>query len=146
MKWTLASIAAVAVWYAPAGAQCRVPIGSNEGKLLAFYEVPLIFAPAVAPENAAAGQMRLSLEVEYLPKPNAEIQRTGACFTRLRATRREIPTACRRESSRLSAGGTNRGAANASAIPITPNTITISTIVKPRRPDRASWKARVGIT
>lgn len=65
---------------ASAGAQCRVPISSNEGKLLAFYTVPIVFSAATAPSPARAGSFRLAIEAEYVPKPSAEIEKTGKCF------------------------------------------------------------------
>ncbi len=63
-----------------ASAQCKVSIGSNEGKLLAFYVAPLVFAPAVSPGQMRTGAVRVGFEAEYLPKPSSEIQRTGKCF------------------------------------------------------------------
>ena len=33
--------------------ECRVPKGSNEAKLLAFYSMPVAFSPAGAPEHAS---------------------------------------------------------------------------------------------
>ena len=64
-----------------AAAQCRVPAGSNEGKLLAFYTAPIVFSMATAPQVMPPGRIRIGAEVEYIPKPDPEIQRTGACFT-----------------------------------------------------------------
>jgi hypothetical protein len=62
-------------------AQCRVRAGSNEGKLLAFYTAPIVFSMATAPQEMRPGSIRIGAEAEYIPKPDPEIQQTGACFT-----------------------------------------------------------------
>jgi len=66
---------------ADATAQCKVPSSSNEGKLLAFYTAPIAFSMATAPTVMRAGSIRLGAEGEYVPKPDPEIEQTGACFT-----------------------------------------------------------------
>src|SRR6476469_106859 len=63
-----------------AEAQCKVPSSSNEGKLLAFYSVPLVFSAATAPETLGAGAVRIGFEGELIPEPNPEIEKTGKCF------------------------------------------------------------------
>jgi hypothetical protein len=63
-----------------AGAQCRVPSSSNEGRLLTFYSVPLVFSTDQAPTSLRPGSVRLSFEAEYLPKPDQAIEKTGICF------------------------------------------------------------------
>lgn len=80
MRRILAALAALALLAGGASAQCRVPSSSNEGKLLAFYAVPLIFSAAAAPDVLTAGSIRLGFEGELIPKPSAEIQKTGKCF------------------------------------------------------------------
>lgn len=80
MRILWSALAAAAIFAGTAGAQCKVPIASNEGKLLAFYTVPLVFSAATEPEATTAGTVRVGFEGEYIPKPNAEIQRTGKCF------------------------------------------------------------------
>jgi hypothetical protein len=75
------SAAALALFAGAAGAQCKVASSSNEGKLLAFYTVPIVFSAATAPEVLPPGAIRLGFEGEYIPKPSAEIQRSGKCFT-----------------------------------------------------------------
>jgi hypothetical protein len=67
--------------YGEAAAQCEVRSGSNEGKLLAFYTAPIVFSMAGAPEVLPPASLRIGGEAEYLPKPNREIEQTGACFT-----------------------------------------------------------------
>jgi len=62
-------------------AQCRVGSDSNEGKLLAFYTAPIVFSMAAAPEVMPPASIRIGGEGEYIPKPNAAIEQTGACFT-----------------------------------------------------------------
>ena len=68
-------------WCGEAAAQCKVRIGSNEGKLLAFYTAPIVFSMAGAPEVLEAGSFRIGGEGEYIPKPDPAIEQTGACFT-----------------------------------------------------------------
>ena len=80
MKLVWGALAAAVVISATAGAQCKVPISSNEGKLLAFYTVPLVFSAATEPSDVTPGSIRVGFEAEYIPKPNAEIQKTGKCF------------------------------------------------------------------
>jgi hypothetical protein len=62
-------------------AQCKVSAGSNEGRLLAFYTAPIVFSMATAPQEMRPASIRIGAEAEYIPKPDPEIQRTGACFT-----------------------------------------------------------------
>lgn len=64
-----------------ADGQCRVKASSNEGKLLAFYTAPIVFSMATAPQEMRPGSIRIGAEGEYIPKPDPEIQQTGACFT-----------------------------------------------------------------
>ncbi|HMF87651.1 MAG TPA: hypothetical protein VK575_06200 [Gemmatimonadaceae bacterium] len=64
-----------------AAAQCTVRAGSNEGKLLAFYTAPIVFSMATAPQEIPPGRIRIGAEAEYIPKPDPEIEQTGACFT-----------------------------------------------------------------
>lgn len=60
--------------------ECRVPKGSNEAKLLAFYSAPVAFSLASAPEHAQPWTLRLGLEVGLVPDPDSAIQQSGACF------------------------------------------------------------------
>jgi hypothetical protein len=69
------------IMHREATAQCRVGIGSNEGKLLAFYTAPIVFSMAMAPEALRPGSIRIGGEAEYIPKPNPTIEQTGECFT-----------------------------------------------------------------
>src|ERR1700680_3621804 len=64
-----------------ATAQCRVPTGSNEAKLLAFYTAPIVFTMATAPEELPPASIRIGAEGEYIPKPDPAIEQTGRCFT-----------------------------------------------------------------
>ena len=64
-----------------AGAQCKVTVGSNEGKLLAFYTAPIVFSMAIAPEVLQPASIRIGAEAEYIPKPDTAIEQTGACVT-----------------------------------------------------------------
>ncbi len=56
-------------------------VGSNEGKLLAFYTAPIVFSMAIAPEVLQPASIRIGAEAEYIPKPDPAIEQTGACFT-----------------------------------------------------------------
>src|SRR2546423_3216681 len=67
--------------YGEAAAQCKVSGESNEGKLLAFYTAPIVFSMAGAPEVQTPGSIRIGGEGEYVPRPSAAIEQTGACFT-----------------------------------------------------------------
>ena len=80
MRRVFGALALAAVSAGSAGAQCKVPVGSNEGKLLAFYIAPLVFSAAEDPGRMTSGSIRVGFEGEYIPKPNPEIQRTGKCF------------------------------------------------------------------
>jgi len=81
MRLSLVLGIALLVAQEEAGAQCRVKIDSNEGKLLAFYTAPIVFSMATAPQVMAPGSIRIGAEGEYIPKPNRAIEQTGACFT-----------------------------------------------------------------
>ena len=81
MRLSLVLGVALLVAQQEAGAQCRVKIDSNEGKLLAFYTAPIVFSMATAPQVMAPGSIRIGAEGEYIPKPNRAIEQTGACFT-----------------------------------------------------------------
>jgi hypothetical protein len=80
MRTLWGALAATVIWAGAAGAQCKVSSESNEGKLLAFYSVPLVFSAATEPESAPPGSIRIGFEGEYIPKPSAEIEHTGKCF------------------------------------------------------------------
>jgi len=69
------------IGFGQAMAQCSVSSESNEGKLLAFYTAPLVFSMAGAPEVLPPASIRIGVEAEYVPKPDPEIEQTGACFT-----------------------------------------------------------------
>ena len=73
--------ALLCVSLANADAQCKVSSKSNEGKLLAFYTAPIAFSMATAPTVMRAGSIRFGAEGEYVPKPDAALEQTGACFT-----------------------------------------------------------------
>ena len=52
---------------------------SNEAKTMAIFAVPLAFSGAVAPAPAAAGRLRLGLELTYLPKVQASVATPTVC-------------------------------------------------------------------
>jgi hypothetical protein len=63
-----------------AHAQCVAPIHSNEAKLIAFYEAPIVFAPAGAPGALAPGGLSLTGDVTYVPPAPRSIQTTTLCY------------------------------------------------------------------
>ncbi len=62
--------------------ECRVPKGSNEAKLLAFYSAPVAFSPAGAPEHSPPWTLRLGGEFGFVPEPDSSIQQSSVCFIR----------------------------------------------------------------
>ena len=77
-----AAIAALGtlVWTAAASAQCRPPANSHEARLLAFYEAPIVFSMAAAPERLALGAIRLGAEGIPVPSPNPALQHPEYCY------------------------------------------------------------------
>jgi hypothetical protein len=61
-------------------AQCVPPANTNEAKLLAFYEAPIIFAPATGPMVLAPLHVALTGEVTGIPTPSASLQHTDFCY------------------------------------------------------------------
>jgi hypothetical protein len=61
-------------------AQCVPPANSNEAKLLAFYEAPIIFAPADGPMLLKPLHVALTGEVTGIPTPSASLQHTDFCY------------------------------------------------------------------
>jgi hypothetical protein len=62
-------------------AQCVPPTNSNEARLLAFYEAPLVFSFATQPQISAPWTVRVGGELSPIPTPDPAIERTGYCFT-----------------------------------------------------------------
>jgi hypothetical protein len=62
-------------------AQCTPPANSNEARLLAHYEAPVVFATADVPTVLPLGGLALSGEVVGVPAPSAAITTTGYCYT-----------------------------------------------------------------
>jgi hypothetical protein len=63
-----------------AAAQCRPPTSSHEARLLAFYEVPAVFALGSAPERLPAGAIKVGAEAEPVPSPNAALTHPQYCY------------------------------------------------------------------
>ena len=83
MLWGVVVIALDILGQATAApGECRVPKGSNEAKLLAFYSGPVAFSPAAAPEHARPWTLRLGVEVGFVPDPDSAIQQSSFCFIR----------------------------------------------------------------
>jgi hypothetical protein len=62
------------------GAQCTPPANSNEARLLAFYEAPIVFSTADAPMRMAPGSVALTAELTGVPAPAANAQQTNFCY------------------------------------------------------------------
>jgi hypothetical protein len=62
------------------GAQCTPPANSNEARLLAFYEAPIVFSTADAPMRLAPGSVALTGELTGVPAPAAGAQETNFCY------------------------------------------------------------------
>ncbi len=67
--------------FAPAAGQCRPGKNTNEAKLLAYYSAPLAFSMVGPTSHNLRPSARLLGEIEPIPKPDPEIQKTGSCFT-----------------------------------------------------------------
>ena len=63
-----------------AGAQCTPPATSNEARLLAFYEAPIVFSTADVPIRLAPGSVALTGELTGVPAPAANAQETNFCY------------------------------------------------------------------
>jgi hypothetical protein len=63
-----------------AAAQCRPPARSHEARLLAFYEAPLVFSIAGAPERVTLGDVRVGVEAGSIPSPHAALQQPEFCY------------------------------------------------------------------
>lgn len=63
-----------------AAAQCRPPADSHEARLLAFYEAPIAFSMAGAPERSTTGGIRLGFEAVPVPTPRPELQHPSYCY------------------------------------------------------------------
>jgi hypothetical protein len=65
---------------AQARAQCVPPPGSNEAKLLAFYEAPVAFATVMPPEILSPGHFAITGELTGVPAPANALLQTGYCY------------------------------------------------------------------
>lgn len=77
------SLALVFAALAPLGAsgQCLPPEDSNEARLLAFYEAPMIFSAQLTQGRMRTGGIAIAGDLTYIPKPDPSLQRTSRCFT-----------------------------------------------------------------
>src|SRR5262249_21248528 len=78
-KLTLMVLALAAA--SEARAQCKPPLNSNEAKLLAFYEAPVVFAPTAAPTLLAPGHLNLVGELTVVPTAPRALSQTHECYT-----------------------------------------------------------------
>jgi hypothetical protein len=65
---------------ASAAAQCVPPANSNEAKLLAFYEAPIVFGTADAPMRLSGGSVTLTGELVGVPAPSSKAQQVNFCY------------------------------------------------------------------
>jgi hypothetical protein len=63
-----------------AAAQCRPPANSNVAKLMAFYELPIIYATPDAPVVQPLGKVDLTFELVGVPTPPASIEQSDYCY------------------------------------------------------------------
>ena len=66
--------------FGAAGAQCRPPAGSHEARLLAFYEAPVLFSMASAPERLAPGALSVGAEAIPVPSPDPALTHPSFCY------------------------------------------------------------------
>lgn len=63
-----------------ARAQCMPPANSDEARLLAHYEAPIVFATADLPAILPLGGLSLTGEVVGVPAPSAAINKADYCY------------------------------------------------------------------
>lgn len=65
-----------------AGAQatCRPDSDANEAKMLAFFAAPIAFSPAGTIAPMRLGEVRLSVDVTYVPSPGDDITSPDVCY------------------------------------------------------------------
>jgi hypothetical protein len=82
VHWAIRLLAVVAGAGVPAiaGGQCVPPANSNEAKLLAFYEAPIVFATGDAPTALAFGHVALMGELVGVPTPSRTLQESSYCY------------------------------------------------------------------
>jgi hypothetical protein len=64
-----------------ARAQCSPPLNSNEARLLAFYEAPVVFAPVAAPTILEPGHIGITGELTTVPAAPRSLDHTHYCYT-----------------------------------------------------------------
>ena len=74
------AVALGTVPFGAAGAQCRPPAASHEARLLAFYEAPVIFSMASAPERLAPGAVSVGGEAIPVPSPDPALTHPSFCY------------------------------------------------------------------
>jgi hypothetical protein len=65
---------------ASAWGQCIPPANSNEAKLMAHYEAPVVFSTAMTPQLLHSGSLVLLGELTGVPAPSASISNTSYCY------------------------------------------------------------------
>ena len=79
-KLTMTTVVLGLLTASTARAQCKPPLNSNEAKLLAFYEAPVVFAPAGPPLALAPGQIGIVGELEPVPAAPRALDNTHLCY------------------------------------------------------------------
>ena len=72
-------------------AQCVPPANSSDAKLLAFYEDPIVFGTATAPQALALGRASITGELTGIPSPGAAISHATYCFSGIQGWTRLSP-------------------------------------------------------
>lgn len=79
--WSLGALSVASLLLASRGdAQCRPPASSHEARLLAFYEAPLVFSFAAAPERLSPGDVLLGVEAGNIPSPRVALRQPEFCY------------------------------------------------------------------
>lgn len=76
----LLPLAAVLVATTASAQVCTPGKDQREAKMLAFFAAPLAFSPSGVATPLAAGEVRLGLDVTYVPNPSADIRRPEKCY------------------------------------------------------------------
>lgn len=74
------AVALGTIAFGAAHAQCRPPADSHEARLLAFYEAPVLFAMAAAPERLAPGSLSIGGEAIPVPSPDPLLTHPSFCY------------------------------------------------------------------
>ena len=82
-RWAVSAVAAglaAVAWTSRAVSQCMPPTSSNEARLMAHYEAPIVFATAAVPRVPDLADVSVTGEVVGVPTPSASISHTSFCY------------------------------------------------------------------